>query len=71
MQDQLAVLGTVSDWVCNEPAGPASSSSESGGGGPDKKARLLQAGFIVQFLYEFDVVESQVRNKQQATSGLG
>jgi hypothetical protein len=68
MQDQLAVLGTVFDWVCNEPAGPASSSAS--GGGPDKKARLLQAGFIVQFLYEFDVVESQVR-KQQATSGLG
>jgi hypothetical protein len=69
MQDQLAVLRTVFDWVCNEPAGPASSSAS--GGGPDKKARLLQAGFIVQFLYEFDVVESQVRTKQQATSGLG
>jgi NDP-sugar pyrophosphorylase family protein len=62
-QDQLALLGTVFDWVCDgdddEPP-PSAAAGAAGGGGPDKAARIQQVGYIIQFLYEFDVVEPEV-----------
>jgi G3E family GTPase len=65
-QDQLALLGMVFEWVCDEcPQNEGRRQAGGGGGGagsstPDKEARLQQVGYIVQFLYEFDVVESEV-----------
>eukprot|EP01050_Picozoa_sp_SAG11_P005017 SAG11_NODE_337_length_10541_cov_14.862574_6_plen_746_part_00 len=76
-QDQLSLIGTVFDWVCNEPGArqhqrrrQAGDGGGNGGGSrPNKEARLQQIRYIVQFLYEFHVVETEVsvqpRNRPQ------
>ena len=44
-QDQLAILGTVFDWVCDEE-----------GDGALMEVRMPQIGYILQFLYQYDIV---------------
>jgi hypothetical protein len=61
-QDQLSLLGTVFDWVCGEEG----QQQQAQRVGPDKKARMEQVGYIVQFLYEFDVVEPEVSEQPHA-----
>jgi NDP-sugar pyrophosphorylase family protein len=65
-QDQLALLGTVFDWVCDGDDDELPPSAAAGGGGPDKAARIQQVGYIIQFLYEFDVVEPEVSQPASA-----
>jgi NDP-sugar pyrophosphorylase family protein len=49
-QDQLALLGTVFDWVTAVAEQQLS-----------KAVRMQQVGYIIQFLYQLDIVEQDVR----------
>ena len=44
-QDQLAILGTAFDWACDEE-----------GEGALKEVRMPQIGYVLQFLYQQNVV---------------